>query len=265
VEFGCGASLIYNLAATHRTPGHPPDEYFETNIAGAINVVALAKSCDVKTIVFTSSISVYGPCEDEVSETSQLTPVSSYGRSKRLAEQIHTQWLADAPDRRLVTVRPGVIFGPGEGGNYTALARSLSRGYFFYPGRRTTVKSGGYVDELLRTMDFALSRPERYCLYNFVYPDQSTIQEIVNTFGRVMGRRYTPMMLPWPLLRAAAAALQATGALGLRTVIHPDRVMKLVQSTRIAPGWLLTNGYEFSTNLKTALENWRDETGGRFD
>ena len=35
--------MIFNLAAVHRTPGHPDYAYFETNICGAENVTAFAE------------------------------------------------------------------------------------------------------------------------------------------------------------------------------------------------------------------------------
>jgi nucleoside-diphosphate-sugar epimerase len=262
---GAGASILYNFAAVHRTPGHPDHEYYETNVAGALNATALAEACDIRTLVFTSSISVYGPCELAVNEQSPLHPVSSYGRSKRLAERIHRDWLARGEGRRLIMVRPGVVFGPGEVGNYTRLARALKGGYFFFPGRRDTVKSGGYVDELLATMDFALSRNEASVLYNFAYPDVSTTEAIVDILGRVVGRRSRPLTLPIAPLLAAAMVFEAANAVGIKNTIHRERVMKLVQSTRITPGWLQASGYEFSSNLESALTHWRDETQGRFD
>lgn len=40
--------------------------------------------------------------------------------------------------------------------------------------------------------------------------------------------------------------------------------MKLVQSTRVAPKWLLENGYEFESDLETALAGWHAETAGTF-
>ncbi|PIB91622.1 NAD(P)-dependent oxidoreductase [Caulobacter sp. FWC2] len=264
VEIGRGVSTIFNLAAVHRTPGHPDSEYFETNVAGALNVAQLATDCAIKTIVFTSSISVYGPSENVLDEQSPLNPVSAYGKSKRLAEIVHQQWAQVVGDRRLVIVRPGVVFGPGERGNYSYLAKALSKGYFLYPGRKDTVKSGGYVDELLRTFDFALERYEKPVLYNFAYPDESSIQDIVTCFQSIMERKAKPATVPLPLLMTAAGTFEQAAKLGVKTPIHRERVLKLVRSTKISPGWLKSQDYAFSTNLKTALEAWKRETEGTF-
>ncbi|MBV9064615.1 MAG: NAD-dependent epimerase/dehydratase family protein [Methylobacteriaceae bacterium] len=260
-----GAEVIYNLAAVHRTPGHPAHEYYDTNVLGAANVTALADACSVPLVVFTSSISVYGPSELVVTEQSPLHPNSDYGRSKRMAEVVHRKWLEAGMGRRLVVVRPGVIFGPGERGNYTNLAKALRRRMFAYPGRRDTVKSGGHVDELLRCVEFAISKCRREVLFNFAFPDESTTEEIVGAFSRVAGYPSTHPTIPVAPLLAAATLFEAADALGIQNPIHRERVMKLFKSTRVAPAWLLANGYEFEHNLETALAGWAAETQGRFD
>lgn len=264
-DLGAGASAIYNLAAVHRTPGHPANEYYETNILGACHAVALAEACAIPLIVFTSSISVYGPTEEVRTEASAPAPTSDYGRSKLMAEKIHQMWRKGGPGRRLVTVRPGVVFGPGEGGNYTMLAKALRRGLFVYPGRRDTVKSGGHVDELLRCLEFAVARDEPEILFNFAFLQESTTADIVAAFGRVTGRPRRPMTAPLAPLLLIANLFEVATAAGLKTPIHRERVMKLVRSTRIAPQWLLANGYEFELDLMSSLDRWAQETDGRFD
>lgn len=265
IEIGVGARALYNLAAVHRTPGHPPHEYYDTNVLGAANATDLAERCGIPLIVFTSSISVYGPSEMVVTEQSPLAPTSDYGRSKRMAELVHRKWLEAQDRRKLVIVRPGVIFGPGERGNYSNLARALRRRMFAYPGRKDAVKSGGHVDELLRCLEFAVAKCKREVLFNFAFPDESTTEEIVGAFSRVAGYPSTHPTIPVAPLMAAAALFEAVDAAGIKNPIHRERVMKLFNSTRVAPAWLLANGYAFERDLESSLAEWAQETAGRFD
>ena len=86
--------VIFNLAAVHRTPGHPDYEYFETNIRGAENVTAFAEKHNINKILFTSSIAPYGAAEELKEETTLPTPSTPYGISKLVAEKIHQMWQA---------------------------------------------------------------------------------------------------------------------------------------------------------------------------
>ncbi len=263
-EAGEGCDVIYNFAAVHRTPGHPPHEYYDTNVFGAVNVCRLAEAQGVSTILFTSSISVYGPSEEVMLETSVLRPTSDYGRSKRMAELVHEEWQRHGEGRRLIVVRPGVIFGAGEGGNYTQLAATMKKRIFAYPGRRDTIKSGGYVDELLGAMDFALARADPYILFNFAYPDFSSTEDIVATFKKVSGFTHSPPTVPLGLMMGAARVVELMSVFGMKSWINRERVLKLVNSTKVRPGWLVANGYSFKSNLESALQDWKAESGGTF-
>lgn len=50
----------------------------------------------------------------------------------------------------LTIVRPGIVYGKGEHGNMTRLYRGQKKGYFFYAGRKDTIKACIYVKELVR-------------------------------------------------------------------------------------------------------------------
>jgi nucleoside-diphosphate-sugar epimerase len=257
-------ATIFNLAAVHRTPGHPPHEYYDTNVFGALNVATFAESIGADLVVFTSSISVYGPREDVVDEATPPAPTSDYGRSKLMAEAIHRRWASAAKGRRLVVVRPGVVFGPGEKGNYSNLAGALKRGLFAYPGRKTTIKSGGFVDELLAAIEFAIEKREAEITFNFAYPTESTTEDIVKTFGRVSSVGVKYPILPIAPLLAIAWGFEVLSKFGFKNPIHRERIWKLVRSTRVKPGWLLSNGYVFETDIEAALKTWSQETEGTF-
>jgi len=248
---------IYNLAAVHTTPGHADWEYYWTNVRGAVEINKFARDIGSNTLVFTSSISTYGPTEEPRDESGPLLPESAYGRSKLLAEETHRMWQAAAPGRRLVVVRPAVIFGPGEHGNFTRLASALKRRVFAYPGRRDTIKSCCYVGELVRSMLFVrdLGAPE--VTYNCAYPERYTSEDICNAFHDVAGYARPSFTVPIGGMLAAGRIFEGLASLGVRTSVNRARVLKLVMSTNIIPKRLPELGYSFETTLKSGLERWK--------
>jgi len=255
--------LVVNLAAIHREPGHELHEYYETNLLGAENVCEFAERTNCRNLIFTSSIAPYGPSEAEKTEESIPTPVSAYGGSKLAAEKIHIGWQRADKGRRLVIVRPGVVFGPGEGGNVSRLVKATIRRYFLYMGNRQTRKAGGYVKELAYTMLWALDRlPESggVLLYNFSMAKTPTVEEYVETACRVAGiQRYVPMV-PYPLLLAASYGIEAvTRPLGIKQPVSPVRIRKLVRSNNIQPAVLLREGYQYRYDLEAAMRDWKND------
>lgn len=256
-EWGGAGSTIYHLAAVCTFPGYDVADYYETNITTSQRVIDFAEVTKAGMIVFTSSMAVYGPSEKGRIETSAVRPANAYGHSKLLAEELLNSWRRRNPEAKLVVVRPAVIFGEGEGGNYTRLARALARGYFVYVGRKNTIKSCGYVEDLIESLFFAIDNPERSILYNFAYPHPYKLREIVESFCHLAGFRKPTLSLPAFLISAAALPFEVLNAIGLRNGIHRDRIRKLHESTHITPKWLMENGFLFKTTLEVALERWR--------
>ncbi|ALK08695.1 NAD-dependent epimerase/dehydratase family protein [Blastochloris viridis] len=262
LDLGRPVARIYNFAAVHTTPGHPTHDYYDTNILGALEVTRFAARSGAREIVFTSSISVYGPSEDTKTEASPPAPESAYGHSKLIAERLHRHWQEAAPDRRLVIVRPAVVFGPGEGGNFARLAALLKKGVFVYPGRKDTIKACIYVQDLLEAIEFARSQPESVTLFNAAYPQRYTLEQIVETLIRRHFPKARTVLVPLPVVLAAAKLLTMLDVFGLG--IHPDRVMKLVRSTDIYPAWLVSRQRLFPDALDRAVELWSAQSHGTF-
>lgn len=255
--------VIFNLAAVHTTPGHETHEYYETNVRGATEVTAFARAKGVKRLIFTSSISVYGPSEETKTEASPVAPESAYGWSKWLAEGIHRSWQTASADHRLVICRPAVIFGYKEGGNFVRMAKLLRKGVFVYPGRKDTIKACFYVEDLIDAFFYAEGLALPYVLFNGTYPDQYTIEDIVKAMKSESFQGAKELSLPKSFVLAGAGMLRPVSALGLG--IHPDRVMKLIRSTDVLPGWLQEQGQAKSGGLAAALSDWNKDSAGRFD
>lgn len=248
--------LVINTAAVHRVPGHQDYEYYETNVNGAQNVTQFCERHGVARLVFTSSISVYGSSEEALTEASSLMPTTAYGKSKQQAEEIHLAWQKASPERRLVIVRPAVIFGPGENGNFTRLATALKRGTFVYPGRRDAIKACGYVLDLVSSIEFALDLDRPFFLYNFAHPARNTTEKICEAFRSVAGLHRPIASIPQWLILTVAGVAESIPGVEAKTGISRTRVRKLMESTNILPATLEAEGFTFEYDLESALADW---------
>lgn len=258
-------ALIANFAAVHREPGHEDFEYYETNLLGAENVCAWAEQTNCKEIIFTSSISPYGPSEQQKDEQSLPVPVTAYGGSKLVAEKIHQAWLAaDKEQRNLVIVRPGVVFGPGEGGNVSRLIKAVLKRYFFYMGNRDTRKAGTYVKELCAAMCWVLQHQKEQgthlSLFNMSMNPGPSIQEYVEAVCKVSGVKRRVLGIPYPLMLTAAYCIDLIARpLGIKHPFSPVRIKKLVRSNNIHPGFLVEHNYPYAYTLESALTDWKND------
>lgn len=257
-------ALIANFAAVHREPGHNPDEYFETNLLGAENICGWASDVECETIIFTSSISPYGPSEGEKTEGSVPSPATAYGGSKLAAELIHRVWQAEnRKNRNLLIVRPGVVFGPGEGGNVSRLIKAVRRGYFVYVGNRATRKAGVYVKELINAVHWALTgdlflKNQGVILFNMTMNPGPSIEDYVEAVCEEANiRRYIPSV-PYLVLLLSSYVIEIFAKIvGVNHPFSPTRIRKLVSSNNVAPHFLTANEYSYAYSLKTAFTDWR--------
>ena len=204
---GEGPFELYNFAAVHTTPGHADWEYYWTNVHGATHVCRFADAVGAERLTFTSTMMVYGPTEGEKDEDGPLEPVNAYGRSKILAEEVHRSWQAADPGRRKLTiVRPGVIYGLAEHGNFTRLARALRQRRFVYPGRVDTVKACGYIADLVE-IDNVRARAQRRRLPLQFLPSR-TLHQRGHLLGVLARRRLSRAARRRPVLGARPRRLR---------------------------------------------------------
>ncbi|MDE5561730.1 MAG: NAD(P)-dependent oxidoreductase [Bacteroidaceae bacterium] len=249
--------VIFNLAAVHRTPGHPDHAYFETNIRGAENVCAFAEKHGIKNIVFTSSIAPYGAAEEMKEETTLPTPNTPYGISKLVAEKIHQIWQCGGEGRKLTIVRPGVVFGKGENGNFTRLYRGIRKHTFAYPGRKDTIKACVYVKELVRFILWNVEkRKSLFEIYNCTFEPAYTIEHIVKVMKEQTNLHQVVPYVPNAVIMPVAVGAQLVGSpMG----VCPARVKKLQISTNISGKKMKESGYKFKYTFEEAIKDWFED------
>lgn len=255
--------VCYHLAALAKEPGFDWDEYFLVNYIGTKNVIGFCEKNNIKNIIFASTMMVYRAGEKRNSEDDLTAPDTAYGISKIMAEFSLKQW-AVLEEHSLKIVRPGVVFGKGENGNYIRLYKALKRNLFFYVGRKNTVKASIYVKDLVRFMYYlSLSKCHPNELYNFVYPIPLTIEEICKTMLKVFGWRRIIPVVPFKIALFISYIFEFGGLLGIKTSIHHRRIEKLFHSTNISSELAFQNDFKLEYNFIEALDDWKKDCSPR--
>ena len=176
-----GTEAVVLLAAEHRDDVSPISLYYEVNVDGARNVAEAMRGHDIRRLIFTSTVAVYGLNRSRPQEADAVNPFGHYGQSKWEAEEVLRAWWQEAPEEReLVIVRPCVVFGEGNRGNVYNLLQQIASGRFLMIGSGTNRKSMAYVGNVAAFLKHLLDHPQPgYRLYNYVDQPDFTMNELV--------------------------------------------------------------------------------------
>lgn len=187
-----GGNVIINLAAVHRDDVRDRTLYYSTNVDGTRNLCRLATERGIDTIVFTSTVAVYGFCPPDTAENGATNPFNDYGRSKLEGERWLETWHAEAPEaRNLAILRPTVVFGEGNRGNVYNLLKQIAEGRFMMVGNGENRKSMAYVGNVAEYLLHTAVTLKGSLLVNYVDKPDLTMDELVIKVRTALGRRPT--------------------------------------------------------------------------
>jgi len=183
------SKFVINLAAEHRDDVHPLSLYHQTNVLGAIAICKLASENDTQTIIFTSSVAVYGFAPLETDEHGSINPFNEYGKTKWNAEQVYRDWQLQDPIRRaLVIIRPTVVFGERNRGNVFNLLKQIASGNFVMVGDGLNRKSMAYVENVAAFLEYSLDFKPGIHIYNYIDKPDFTMNTLVGHVNKLLGR-----------------------------------------------------------------------------
>lgn len=225
--------IIVLLAAIHTDNVNDKNEYYQTNVIGAKNVAEVCKHKDIRHILFTSSVAVYGYPRAPTDELGRIDPQNEYGRTKWSAEEELRQWRTEAAGK-LTIVRPTVIFGPGNRGNVYNLFSQIASGRFLMVGHGKNRKSMAYIKNVSAFLISQLQTTSDYALVNYADGPDMTMNELVSLVrGKVLRRRKVGLRIPFALaLPIALIGEKVVKLLGLTTPFSAQRVKKFCSNTQ---------------------------------
>lgn len=209
-----GIDVVVHLAArvhVMQEQAHDPLQAFrQVNVVGSTRLAKMAAQAGVQRLVFISSVKVNGettPPHRPFSETSPCVPQGGYSISKFEAEQALRD-VAQSHGLELTILRIPLVYGPGVGANFAALARAVARGVPLPLGRIANQRSLLCMDNLVDLVTTCLTHPAA-AHQTFMASDGEDLSTtaLVKRVALAMGRPAHLLNVPAWMLMAAATLL----------------------------------------------------------
>jgi GlcNAc-P-P-Und epimerase len=251
-----GTDSVVLLAAEHRDDVTPVSLYYDVNVTGTQNVIDVCKRKCINTIIFTSSVAVYGLSTMYADEQTPANPLNDYGKSKWQAEQVLQKWQQEEPNARtLIIIRPTVVFGPGNRGNVYNLLKQILSGRFLMIGNGKNKKSLSYIDNVSGFIHFCLSgKFSGYHLFNYADTPDLTVNQLMVFIENYLQKRLTAFRIPYAVGYPAAHCIDILSKIIRRKfAISSVRVKKFCASTQFSSTKMIDTGYVPAVSLKEGL------------
>jgi nucleoside-diphosphate-sugar epimerase len=232
-----GADAVVHCAAVYEVgvSAERRPELVDTNVCGTERVLGAALSAGVRKAVHVSTVAVFGNTRGEVVAEGHVRPddvasTSVYEETKALAHRrAHEIGRRGLP---VVSVQPGVVYGPGDPSTVgDLLARFLAGRLPALPFPElgiTPVHRDDAADGVLRALDVGVAG-QSYVLGG----EPTTVRGLLTVLAEVSGRRPPTLTVPSVLLRAVAPLGAVVGpVLGL-----PPNLRELISSSDGVTFW----------------------------
>lgn len=254
LEASNGMDAIIHLAAEHRDDLRPKTLYYDVNVDGARRSVEAAEAVGIKTIVFTSSVAIYGLDVGIPHESCEPRPFNDYGQSKLEAERIFLEWAERDPAHSLVVVRPSVVFGESNRGNVYVLLKQVNTRRFVLIGDAQNKKSMSYVLNISNFLCSTINFGPGVHVFNYADTPDLTTQELIDTVCQVLGSP-RPIRIPYLVGIVGGHVFDMIAAVTKRSFpISAVRVRKFCASTQICTDRLQSTGWCPKFTLREGLQ-----------
>ena len=224
-----GVGTVFHLAGV--TKATRTEEYFEVNGYGTDHLIhaCLDENPHLERFIYLSSQAAAGPSRNgcRKTESDACEPVSPYGQSKRMGEELA---LAHAHELPLVILRPSAVYGPRERDiySYFKLVSKRIKPCFFRQSLRLNLV---YVDDVVRAILLALHIENPKGDIFFLSDGQDyRLEEMGDTFAEVMGVRAFRVPVPEWLLYGAATVSEYVSRVSKKPpLIGRGKVEEMIQ------------------------------------
>ena len=191
--------IVIHLAASPDLLTGPDatERLFAINRDATVSLAEAALNAGVKTFVFISTVKVWGDNRETPYDLNDTpAPTDDYGRSKWEAEQELLR-LTQNSTMDLLILRPSMVFGAGDGGNFARLVSMVSKPIPLPFASVKNKRSMILVDDLVRLiLGVALKSEPRQTTYLLAHRDTASTPQLIRAISE--GLDQSPRLVPFP-------------------------------------------------------------------
>ncbi|MVZ65758.1 NAD-dependent epimerase/dehydratase family protein [Sphingobacterium sp. DK4209] len=203
------ATVFINLIGkAHDHSGNSTKEdFYYANLELTKKVFRLFQSSKAHLFIQISSIAAVEEFQSTtpLGEDEKCRPDSWYGKSKREAEE----WLLNQPiaeDKKVLILRPPMVYGPGDKGNLSVLYKFISKGYPYplasFNNRRTFISINNFNYFIFKILTNTHSIKDG--IYHIADDQSISTSEIISIIKRVSKKNIPNIALPSLLVKVIA-------------------------------------------------------------
>src|SRR6056297_502762 len=221
-----GVNTIFHLAGVVSAPSE--DEFIRANVDATENLLHVANQAGVRNIVILSSLAAAGPSNGSPkTETDPMNPVSMYGRSKKMMEQM----IKDTAGKKMSVkiLRPPAVYGPREDQIFT-LFKMMKYGITPIVGDGYTPKlSIVYVADVVNGIMKAAEQNDKGIETYFISGKITCWQEIKKIADTIFGKKSLSLKIPPKAVKKVAGFIETTATLfGSYPVVNREKAREMI-------------------------------------
>ena len=224
-----GVEQVFHLAGV--TKAVHEKTYFEVNAFGTENLIhaCLENNPRIQKFIYLSSQAAAGPCRNgnKRKESDQCKPVSPYGQSKQMGEELA---MAHAQELPLLILRPSAVYGPRERDIYTFFKLLSKRIKPCLPSKDRHI-SLCYVEDIIQAILLAAQVKGSSGEIFFLSDGQDyRLEEIGDIFAQAMGVNAFCIRVPeWMIIGMASFSEYLSILSGKPPLLNKGKVEEILQ------------------------------------
>lgn len=242
--------VVHAAGKAHMVPRNEEEkqEMFRMNTMGTQHLLDALPVKQIKSIVFISSVAVYGKQSGElISENEPLSAGDSYGKSKIEAEQLITDYCKQQ-NINCCILRLPLIAGIDPPGNLETMIKAMRNGTYFRVGKGDARKSIVLAADVAELIPGLFDKNGTYNLSDGHHPTFAQIEEHI-AFELQLKK---PLALPYLFIKLAALV---GDMLGSRSPINSSKLDKIAKTLTFSDSKAVK---ELNWKPHPVINTWKD-------